>query len=159
MTHRVFLNNPVKLLDSLYCLVRLSSGRGIELQGYLLAVDPVSDTAVLADKSSGDINIIPGVNWDSLKLLDSSESVKNTAREMVKGTDNVSLPPGELSMAKENVISWLSKNNLPSEVVGEDIIIMGSVTLQPPYTESNCVANNEIILQRVEHIIQNMPSS
>lgn len=46
-THRIYLNNPSELLGHLLSRVKVVTKRGDAVTGGLLAVDPVSDTAVL----------------------------------------------------------------------------------------------------------------
>lgn len=164
--HRVFLNKPLDLLSKLHCKVTLASVRGSKVTGGLLAVDPVTDTAVIVDLGDGDegdlsrcqVTVVPFVNWTSLEIIDASEEfknlVKNAQTEQSQGCD---LSEEDLTTAREKVTNWLVKNGLTAVLRGEDLVIADAVILEPPFTAESCSATNEIILSRVQHILKSMP--
>lgn len=164
--HRVFLNKPLDLLSKLHCKVTLASVRGSKVTGGLLAVDPVTDTAVIVDFGDGDegdlsrcqVTVVPFVNWTSLEIIDASEEfknlVKNAQTEQSQGCD---LSEEDLTTAREKVTNWLVKNGLTAVLRGEDLVIADAVILEPPFTAESCSATNEIILSRVQHILKSMP--
>jgi len=161
--HRVFLNRPLDLVNSLHCKVVVSSVRGIKVMGGLVAVDPVTDTAVIIDVDSdgSDINthpvtVVPFVRWDTTEVIESTEVFK----ERVKGllTSNKGEKHGmseeDCKTARSNITAWLAKNGLESVLSGDDLIIAGAVVLEPPYTSGCCSATNEIILARVQSLLE-----
>jgi len=162
--HRVFLNKPLDLLSKLHCKVTLSSVRGSKVTGGLLAVDPVTDTAVIVDLGADSelgrcpVTVVPFVNWNSLEIIDSSEEfkkrVKSVQAEQSQGCD---LSEEDLKIAREKVTAWLVKNGLTAVLRGEDLVIADAVILEPPFTAESCSATNEIILSRVQHILKSMP--
>ena len=165
--HRVFLNKPLDLLNSLHCQVTLSSVRGTKFTGGLLAVDPVTDTAVIvdlensSDKSEIDdisVTIVPLVNWSSLEIIDASEEFKKRVKIIqADQSKSCDLSEEDIKAAREKVTDWLVKNGLAAVLKGADLVIADAVILEAPYTPEHCSATNEIILSRVQHILKRMP--
>ena len=140
------------------------SGLGTSVSGGLLAVDPVSDTAVLVelagegDLATQNIVIVPLVNWESLQVLDSSQSMQERVRAVRGETaPRHSLSPSQLASVRAQTVAWLRRNGLPVEVEGEEVVIAGMVRLEPPYSPDSCQADNEIVLNRVSTILRDMP--
>lgn len=126
--HRVFLNSPLQLAEALHCKVSLNSCRGVTLEGALLAVDPVSDTAVLV-RGEGEILeelevvIVPLVDWSSMKVLDSSHDTKQRVARLLLEQEGPSMSSQEKEAARRRCLDWLKKNGLPAEEDGEQVII------------------------------------
>ena len=136
-------------------------------EGGLLAVDPVTDTAVLVglgdkqlDKEpdsldSHDVTLVPFVSWNSLEILDSSEVVKTylAALEKCEEDRKTNICAEEASEAREKATELLTKHGLNPIWQGEDLVIADTVIVEPPYTAASCQATNEIILSRVRGIL------
>ncbi|KAG8583632.1 hypothetical protein GDO81_008491 [Engystomops pustulosus] len=63
----------------------------------------------------------------------------------------------DLETKKLNLKSWLMQNNIPVAEQGESdrtICVAGVLTIDPPYGPENCNSTNEIILSRVQGLIQ-----
>ena len=125
--HRVFKNSPLQLAEALHCVVSMTSPRGVTLEGALLAVDPVSDTAVLV-KGEGkvlddlEVVVVPLVDWTSLQVLDSSPGTKNRVANLLLESQGPSLTLEEKEMARKRCLAWLKKNGLPAEEDGEQVL-------------------------------------
>ena len=128
--HRVFLNSPLQLSKALHCVVSLNSCRGVTLEGALLAVDPVSDTAVLV-RGEGEmladveVVIVPLVDWSSMQVLDNSHAKKQRVAQLLLQQEGPSLSSQEKEAARRRCLDWLKKNGLPAEEDGEQVIISG----------------------------------
>ena len=162
----MFLNRPVDLLNSLHCKVAVSSARGYRVSGGLLAVDPVTDTAVIVDtdnSDAGDINnypvtIVPLVRWDDMEIVDSSEVYKELVRNIkFEQSDKCDMSEEETEAARDKVTAWLAKNGLEAVVKGSDVVIADAVIMEAPFTAESCSATNEIILARVQDIVRRVP--
>jgi len=161
--HRVFLNRPLDLVKSLYCKVVVRSVRGIEVMGGLVAVDPVTDTAVIIDVDNSDnmdinkypVTVVPFVRWEAMEVIDSSEEFKERVRRLTsdKGEKH-GMSEEECKTARTNITAWLAKNGLESVLSGDDLVIADTVVLEPPYTSGCCSATNEIILARVQSLLE-----
>ena len=129
--HRVFLNSPLQLADALHSIVSLTSSRGVTLEGALLAVDPVSDTAVLV-KGEGEVLaevevvIVPLVDWRSMQVLDNSQGTKQRVAQLLLEQEGPSLSSEEKEVARRRCLDWLKKNGLPAEEDGEQVIIISA---------------------------------
>ena len=165
--HWVFLNRPMDLVNSLHCKVVVNSVRGIKVTGGLVAIDPVTDTAVIVDMDNGDerdinkypVTIVPLVKWETMEVIDSSEAFKVRVRGL--NSDDVAkhdMSEEEREATKSKIIAWLAKNGLQSVMNGDDIIIADAVVLEPPYSSDCCSATNEIILARVQALLERMQS-
>ena len=133
-----------------------------------MAIDPVSDTAVIInidnqDASNNDLSnvpvtLVPFVDWNSLTVLDESDEMKERVRKFIKqhSFKSHNLPSEEIVARRETVVGHLSKYGLKPEVDGENVVIGDTVIIQPPYTEDFCDATNEIILGRVKSILQSI---
>ena len=126
--HRVFLNSPLQLTEALHCIVSVTSCRGVTLEGALLAVDPVSDTAVLV-RGEGEVLaevevvVVPLVDWTSMQVLDSSEATKQRVAKLSLQQEGPSLSFEEKEAARRRCLNWLKKNGLPAEEDGEQVMI------------------------------------
>jgi len=52
---------------------------------------------------------------------------------------------------------WLQDNRFPVEVDGERIIVASALDILPPYNSNSCHTSNQIILDRVQKLIESMP--
>ena len=142
--------------------------RGSKESGGLVAIDPVSDTAVIVniddqDASKNDISdvpvtLVPFVDWKTLTVLDESDEVKDRVKKFIKKNSfkQHNLSSEEIIARREGVVEHLSKYGLKPELDGDNIVIGDTVIIQPPFTEDFCDATNEIILGRVKSILQNI---
>ena len=166
-THRVFLNKPEELLEHLHCHIEIQSRRGEVVSGALVAIDPVSDTAVLVNMTEipcsdniddSEMILVPFVDWDTLKVLDDSENTKNRIRNMFKdelGQMNNS-NKDEILTRRNLVSKSLSSHGLSPSLDGDNLVIADTVIISPPYTDQTCDATNEIILARVKSLLKDI---
>ena len=142
--------------------------RGDKESGGLVAIDPVSDTAVIINIDSQDaskndlsdvpVTLVPFVDWKSLTVLDESDEMKEAVRKHIKEHSfrSHNLSSKEVIARREAVVEHLSKYGLKPAVDGDNVVIGDTVIIQPPYTEEFCDATNEIILGRVKSILQSI---
>lgn len=65
--------------------------------------------------------------------------------------------PEELEKRKNNLKTWLETNHIPITEQGESgktLCVAGVLTIDPPYGPEECSSSNEIILSRVQGLIQ-----
>lgn len=65
--------------------------------------------------------------------------------------------PEDLEKRKNNLKKWLEKNHIPVTEQGDSsraLCVAGVLTIDPPYGPENCSSSNEIILSRVQDLIQ-----
>ncbi|XP_018431497.1 PREDICTED: gem-associated protein 6, partial [Nanorana parkeri] len=68
----------------------------------------------------------------------------------------------DLETRKQSLKSWLEQNNIPITVQGESqrtLCVAGVLSIDPPYGPDNCSSTNEIILSRVQGLLQSYLTS
>ena len=66
----------------------------------------------------------------------------------------------ELRRRKQSVRAWLERNRVPvEEVTGEQEVlkVANVLTVVPPYRTEDCSSSNEIILARIQNLMDNNP--
>lgn len=63
----------------------------------------------------------------------------------------------ELRRRSEQVQIWLEKNRVPVEKEGKELRVAGVLTIRPPYGPEDCYSSNQIILDRIQKLIQSQP--
>ena len=158
-THRVFLNKPLELIKHLYCHIELQSRRGEAVAGGLVAVDPVSDTAIIVKmKENSDseniddleVILVPFVDWETLKVIEDGEHTKKRIRNIYKDELGQTNKANEEEMlSRRNLVSTcLSSHGLDPSLEGDCLVIGDTLVISPPYTDNTCDATNEIILAK-----------
>ena len=69
--------------------------------------------------------------------------------------------PAAQERAAERVIKWLASNRVESrleEGTGTVVVMGGVASIDPPYTKHSCRSSNEIVLARVQQLVQAVPS-
>ena len=64
------------------------------------------------------------------------------------------LEPEELRKRMGHVRSWLEKNQVPVEEEGDELRVAGVLTIRAPYKPEDCFSSNQIILDRIQNLIQ-----
>ncbi len=122
----------------------------------------------LLDNKAKDVYVIMRDEIKSVEIVSDSESfVSNTDNSITK-TDfdrlfetEVNLysltQPNEFMIEKRKnaLIMWLQKNHLPAILSSKDEInILDTVYIKPPYDLNSCLSINEIILDKVRNLIE-----
>ncbi|KAK1171605.1 gem-associated protein 6-like [Acipenser oxyrinchus oxyrinchus] len=135
-----------------------------EYQGWVFTVDPVSANIVLVNfKDGGKASIVAVMGHaveavDVLREGDSSMADQLTSLFMPAGAQSYSRE--ELKNRKNSLRDWLEKNRIPFTELGaqqETLCVAGVLTVTPPYGPEDCSSSNEIILSRVQSLIQSNP--
>lgn len=93
--------------------------------------------------------LIPGHAILNITVLEGSEDMKPNYNESL-------FSPEEILERKQKLLSWLKKNLLPVTESGENIVV-GNVSILPPYCESDICTLNPIVATQVKKVILNMP--
>lgn len=72
---------------------------------------------------------------------------------------SVNINKAEVAQRKEKLKNWLCKNRIPVEEDGELLRLRDALQIHPPYGKDQCLSGNEIILGRVQDLIDTMPDS
>uniref|UniRef100_A0A8C5VF11 AD domain-containing protein n=1 Tax=Microcebus murinus TaxID=30608 RepID=A0A8C5VF11_MICMU len=83
--------------------------------------------------------------------------VREKLMHLFMSGDCKSYSPEDLEKRKNSLKKWLEKNHIPITEQGDSkrtLCVAGVLTIDPPYGPENCSSPNEIILSRVQDLIQ-----
>lgn len=63
-----------------------------------------------------------------------------------------------LEERKQKLCKWFEANLLPVEVNADKLIVANAVEILPPYDTESCIASNQIVLVRIQKLINLMES-
>lgn len=63
----------------------------------------------------------------------------------------------ELKERKESLHAWLEKNLIPVTDEGDVLRVANVLTISAPYGAGQCTSSNEIILARVQSLVESCP--
>ncbi|XP_068176739.1 gem-associated protein 6 [Antennarius striatus] len=151
------LLGPLQWLRYVSKQVKVTVGRDEEFRGWLLTVDPVSASLVLVtfrEEGGASVQVVMGHAVGEVEVL--QEADEETAARLGASfpPQRCDLDPEELRRRRRRVRSWLEKNWVPVCEDGEDLRVAGVLTVTPPYGPENCFSSNQIILDRIQTLIQ-----
>ncbi|XP_051867692.1 gem-associated protein 6 [Pristis pectinata] len=146
--------------------VKVTADEKNTYQGWVFTVDPVSGSIVLVnfiDAGKVSVATVMGHAIQAVELINEGESnttEKLSALFMPTGTRTYSNE--ELEQRKSRLKSWLEKNRIPVTEQGDQnkmLCVAGVLTVSPPYNPEDCNSSNEIILSRVQSLINCNPEA
>lgn len=128
-------------------------------QGWVFTVDPVSGNIVLVQflEDRASVVAVMGHAVQKVEVLregDSSMSEKLTALLM---PERQTYSQEQMEQRKQILKDWLLKNRIPVTEQGrnqEVLCVAGVLTVAPPYRSEDCSSSNQIILSRIQSLIQ-----
>ncbi|XP_069385742.1 gem-associated protein 6 [Paralichthys olivaceus] len=140
--------------------VKVKAGKDEERRGILITVDPVSASLVLVDfREDGgtSVHVVMGHAVEEVQVLqDADEETIDRLRASFLPQRTCSLDSEELLRRRGGVRRWLEKNRVPVEEEGEELKVAGVLTIRAPYGHEDCSSSNQIILDRIQRLIQNL---
>ncbi len=91
-----------------------------------------------------EVEVLREADKDTTERLQTSFLPQRTCR----------LGPEELSRRRGVIRSWLTKNRIPVEEEGDRLRVAGVLTITAPYGPEDCCSSNQIILDRIQKLIQ-----
>ncbi|XP_077139056.1 gem-associated protein 6 isoform X2 [Ranitomeya variabilis] len=133
-----------------------------EYQGWAVTIDPVSASVVLVnfeDDQKISVRMVMGHAVQKVEILkDSDEVTKQKLQNIFNLQESSSAYKKEdLETKKLNLKGWLQQNNIPVTEQGQStrtLCVAGVFTIDPPYGPENCSSTNEIILSRIQGLLQ-----
>lgn len=55
---------------------------------------------------------------------------------------------------QQKLLQWFVESRVPVSSQGRDLVVLEQVTIRPPYTVDDCLSQNEVILGRVQKLLQ-----
>ncbi|XP_071328358.1 gem-associated protein 6 [Trachinotus anak] len=155
------LLDPLQWIHYVNKQVKVMAGKDEEHCGWLLTVDPVSASLVLVDfREDGgtSVQVVMGHAVENVRVLqEADEEISDRLRTSFLPPRTCSLNPEELRRRREDIQSWLEKNRVPVEEEGDELRVAGVLTIRAPYRPQDCCSSNQIILDRIQKLIQFQP--
>ncbi|XP_048209046.1 gem-associated protein 6 [Perognathus longimembris pacificus] len=153
--------SPLEWEDYVYKEVTVVASEKNEYKGWFLTADPVSANIVLVNFLEDGSLSVTGVMGHSVQTIDVVNEGDHRTREklthLFMSGDYKGHSPEDLENKKNSLRKWLEKNHIPITEQGESprtLCVAGVLTIDPPYGPENCSSTNEIILSRVQDLIQ-----
>ncbi|XP_036008356.1 gem-associated protein 6-like [Mus musculus] len=132
-----------------------------EYKGWLLTTDPVSANIVLVNFLEDGRLSVTGIMGHSVQTVETisegNHRVHETLMHVFASGDCKGYSPEDLEEKRTSVKKWLEKNHIPVTKQGDaqrTLCVAGVLTIDPPYAPENCSSSNEIILSRIQDLIQ-----
>nr|XP_033795357.1 gem-associated protein 6 [Geotrypetes seraphini]XP_033795358.1 gem-associated protein 6 [Geotrypetes seraphini] len=152
---------PLEWKDYVNKEVKVTSDEKNEHQGWVLTVDPVTANIVLVnflEDSKMSVTVVMGHAVQKVDILDEgNDEVKERLTYLFMPEEMKTFSTEDLEKRKNNLKSWLEQNHIPVTEQGDaqrTLCVAGVLTIDPPYGPENCSSSNEIILSRVQALIQ-----
>ncbi|XP_053713766.1 gem-associated protein 6 [Synchiropus splendidus] len=133
------------------------------LRGWLVTVDPVTSSLVLVNFEEGcgpHVQVVMGHAVQQVEVLQEADpEMSARLQSLFRPPEVTGLDPEERRRRCEQVRSWLEANRIPVEEEGEELRVAGVLTLVAPYRPEDCRSTNQIILDRVQRLLQNTSHS
>ena len=131
-----------------------------EYKGWLLTTDPVSANIVLVNFLEDGRLSVTGIMGHSVQTVETisegNHRVHETLMHVFASGDCKGYSPEDLEEKRTSLKKWLEKNHIPVTEQGmqKGLCVAGVLTIDPPYAPENCSSSNEIILSRIQDLIQ-----
>ncbi|XP_076879595.1 gem-associated protein 6 [Brachyhypopomus gauderio] len=132
-------------------------------EGWVFTVDPVSASVVLVTFPEAGGACVTVVLGHAVKEV---QVIRGGDDEIARRLTSLFMPSGcqtftsqKLKERKDNLRAWLEKNLVPVTDDGEVLRVANVLTISAPYGVEQCISSNEIILARVQSLVQSNPEA
>ncbi|KAM3865341.1 gem-associated protein 6 [Diretmus argenteus] len=136
---------------------------GQDHRGWMVTVDPVSASVVLVsfDEVGGaSVRVVMGHAVEEVQVLrEADEETAERLRVVFLPRETRRFSPEEQRRRKESVRRWLERNRVPVEDDGETLRVADVLTVAAPYGAEDCRSSNEIILARIQTLLEKNPEN
>ncbi|TRY82630.1 hypothetical protein DNTS_032575 [Danionella cerebrum] len=126
--------------------------------GHVFTVDPVSASVVLVSPAGPErpsVTMVLGHAVQEVQVLSAgTEEALSCMKHLFTPGHTATFSAEELGARRESLCAWLQKNRVPVHEEGEMLRVADTLTINAPYGPGDCTCNNEIILARVQSLIQ-----
>lgn len=155
------LLGPLQWMRYVNTKVTVKAGKDEEHRGWLLTVDPVSASLVLMnfrEEGGASVQVVMGHAVEEVEVLqEADEDTTERLRTSFLPPKTCKLDPEELRRRRGVIQRWLEKNRIPVEEAGDKLRVAGVLTITAPYGPEDCCSANQIILDRIQKLIQMKP--
>uniref|UniRef100_A0A8C1NXK2 Gem (nuclear organelle) associated protein 6 n=1 Tax=Cyprinus carpio TaxID=7962 RepID=A0A8C1NXK2_CYPCA len=132
-------------------------------EGRVFTVDPVSASVVLLSVQESErpsVRVILGHAVTDVQILRrGTEETERQMKSVLLPDRAQSLSAEELKSRRESVRLWLEQNRVPVTEDGEVLRVANALTISAPYRPGDCSSANEIILSRVQSLVESRPGA
>jgi hypothetical protein len=140
--------------------------------GVLKCIDPKTQTIALIvndiESNLSKLVLVMSHSIKSIELIDENNDDNNTDDLIINLNQFLSTSMGEhfeksfseqqLQQRKSDVINWLKVNHIPvQEADNGSLLIAFALTLNKPYFKEQCICGNEIVLGKIQSLLDSMP--
>ncbi|CAH3997243.1 unnamed protein product [Pieris brassicae] len=143
--------DPLFLNSLIFKYVKIHVLRDTFYSGYLESIDPLQYSVILSISKEDECKkiFIPGHAVLNITVLDDFDCMRPKNNEVMFTSEDV-------LEKKRKMLLWFKKNLLPVIEEGENIVV-GNISILPPYSENDICALNPIVATEVRKMILNMP--
>ncbi|TFK02484.1 neurofilament heavy polypeptide [Platysternon megacephalum] len=141
--------------------VKVTAAEKHEYKGWVLTIDPVSANVVLVklvEDGKVCVSVILGHAVQKVEIVnEGDDEMKERLAHLFMPEESKAYGHEELVKRKSSLKTWLETNHIPVTEQGESqrtLCVAGVLTIDPPYGPEDCSSSNEIILSRVQSLIQ-----
>ncbi|KAG6925106.1 gem nuclear organelle associated protein 6 [Chelydra serpentina] len=141
--------------------VKVTAAEKHEYKGWILTIDPVSANVVLVklmEDGKVCVSVILGHAVQKVEIAnEGDDEMKERLAHLFMPEESKAYGHEELEKRKSSLKTWLETNHIPVTEQGESqrtLCVAGVLTIDPPYGPEDCSSSNEIILSRVQSLIQ-----
>ncbi|XP_060104613.1 gem-associated protein 6 [Heteronotia binoei] len=152
---------PLEWLTYVNKEVNVLAAEKHKYQGWVLTVDPVSANILLAhplENGKMSISAVLGHAVQDVEILaEADDEIKEKLAHLFMPEQRQRYSQEELEKKKTSLKDWLETNHIPVKEQGESqtmLCVAGVLTIDSPYRPEDCSSSNEIILSRVQGLIQ-----
>ncbi|KAI4902226.1 hypothetical protein NFI96_025314 [Prochilodus magdalenae] len=132
-----------------------------QYEGWVFTVDPVSASVVLVafqENGGARVKVVLGHAVREVHVLrEGDEEMEKKLKSFFMPASSQAFSAKELKERKENLRTWLEKNLIPVTEEGDVLRVANVLTISAPYGTEQCISNNEIILARVQNLVESNP--
>nr|XP_046234150.1 gem-associated protein 6 [Scatophagus argus] len=152
------LLGPLQWIRYVNKQVMVKAGKDEAHSGWLHTVDPVSASLVLVSfrvEGAVSVQVVMGHAVEQVEVLQEADEETTERLQTVFFPQRMhGLDPEELRRRRGSIQRWLEKNRVPVKEDGEMLRVAGVLTITAPYGPEDCCSSNEIILGRIQKLIQ-----
>ncbi|XP_029450249.1 gem-associated protein 6 isoform X2 [Rhinatrema bivittatum] len=153
--------NPLEWQDYMNKEIKVTADEENEFQGWVLTIDPVSANIVLVnflEDGKVSVTVVMGHAVQKVEAVDEgNDTVREQLAHLFMPGESKAYTQEDLEKRKNNLKRWLEQNHIPVTEQGDaqrTLCVAGVLTIDPPYRSEDCSSSNEIILSRVQALIQ-----
>ncbi|XP_020650447.3 gem-associated protein 6 [Pogona vitticeps] len=152
---------PLEWLTYMNKEVKVLAAENHQYEGWVLTVDPVSANILLAnflEDGKVSVSVILGHAVQDVEIAaEADDEMKEKLAHLFMPEESQNYNKEELEEKKNSLKNWLEKNHIPVREQGESqskLCVAGVLTISPPYGPEDCSSSNEIILSRVQGLLE-----